>query len=60
MTWIFLKLRYVHPQQMYILCKLEHYENLPMHITENFCFSEEKMENFIGKMLIFFLFLPKT
>ena len=30
-----------------------------MHYTE-FFFSEEKMENFIGKMLIFFLIFAKN
>ena len=35
-----------------------HYENLPMQYTE--IFSGVKIENFVGKFLIFFLFLLKT
>ena len=40
------------------LCRSMHYENLPMQYTE--IFSVVKIENFIRKMLIFFLFLLKT
>ena len=35
-----------------------HYENLPMQYTE--IFSPVKIENFVRKSLIFFLFLLKT
>ena len=42
-----------------IVCfSLPHYENLPMQYTE--IFLAVKIENFIRKMLIFFLFLLKT
>ena len=40
------------------LNELSHYENLPMQYTE--IFSVVKIENFVGKILIFFLFLFKT
>ena len=36
-----------------------HYENLPMQYIQ-FFFSVVKNENFVGKILIFFLFLLKT
>ena len=38
--------------------KRNHYEDLPMQYTV--IFSAVKIENFIRKMLIFFLFLLKT
>ena len=43
---------------MVLKSRTKHYENLPMQYTE--IFSPVKIENFVRKILIFFLFLLKT
>ena len=49
----------VHNVKIFRVCNTgNHYENLPMQYTE--IFSPVKIENFVRKFLIFFLFLLKT
>ena len=46
--------------KMMLLTEVIHYENLPTRYTCTKIFSVARIENFIGKILIFFLFLLET